>query len=120
MPDLIDIELLRQLTRLARLGVSPDEAEALAEDVAALLAHFESIASVEIDDAPESSDTPANAGSPAVDEATLWPQPQDTLLSLSAHTQDGFYAVPTQRERTEIERAPPASGAARDDDEPQA
>ena len=119
MPDPIDTELIQRIAGLARLGLSDDEAARLAADVGSILAHFEALSTVDIEDAPEWHGALDNEGTPAADEPLPWPQPRETLLPLTEHAREGFFVVPAILDRPEpgaSEPAPPEASPPVDPD----
>lgn len=118
MPDPLDSALIQRIAGLARLGLSEDEAARLATDVGAILAHFEALAEVDLEGAPEWHGVLENEGTPGADEPAPWERPRETLLPLTEHAREGFFVVPAILDRPGTDDAAPPEAAPADADDP--
>lgn len=84
---------MAHLQRLARLDLEPQEAEALARDVADILAYFDQLADVDTDGVEELVRPVVPARSWRDDEQT-GSLPRQRALALTNAHQDGFVRVP--------------------------
>ena len=103
--DAIDLQSVRDVARLARLGLSEAELEAARGQLAGLLAHFRSVQDVDtagIDPLTHALDTPGLA---AADEVAPWPDPRTGLLAGAPSAREGFFVV-----RRVLEDAPEEPG----------
>jgi aspartyl-tRNA(Asn)/glutamyl-tRNA(Gln) amidotransferase subunit C len=90
----LDVELVRRVAHLARLGLADGELDGLTRQLAGLLAHFEALQEVDttgVEPLTHALDTP---GSAAPDEISCPADARSTLLPLTAHAREGFYVVP--------------------------
>jgi len=84
---------MAHLQRLARLDLEPDEAEALAGDVAEVLAYFDQLAEVDTEGVEELA-RPVVPARPWRADAVAPSLPQARALELANASQDGYLRVP--------------------------
>lgn len=84
---------MEHLQKLARLALEPEDAEALAHDVASILAYFDQLAEVDTEGVAElvRPVIPARAWR---EDATTRPLPRERVLELANANQEGFVQVP--------------------------
>ncbi len=86
-------KLLREIERLARLPLRPEERESLRGDLSRILDHFESLADLDLEGVEPSSHVTQAEPFYRDDE----PRPglgTETALSGAAETEDGHFRVP--------------------------
>ncbi len=91
---MITQELLERLAGLSRLGLSPEEKQALCGELESLLVHFQSIQDVDTDGIEPMAHVLTAAGVPAPDVVEAFPDPRNVLVPLSANHREGFFVVP--------------------------
>jgi aspartyl-tRNA(Asn)/glutamyl-tRNA(Gln) amidotransferase subunit C len=84
---------MEHLQRLARLELEPEEVEALAHDVAEVLAYFDQLASVDTDGVPELA-RPVIPTRTWREDAVAPSLDRTRVLELGNASQDGFLRVP--------------------------
>jgi len=96
----IDRDSIRRLERLAGLSLSGDERDAIAESLARVIGHFESIQHIDIRGAT------AHRGSEPVQRDDVAEPGLDIIAAIgeAPDTEEGFIVVPPPFERGEEER----------------
>ncbi len=84
---------MAHLQRLTRLDLEPEEAGALAADVADILAYFDQLAEVDTDGVEEMV-RPVVPGRAWREDALAPSLPRERTLALANDTEDGFVRVP--------------------------
>ncbi len=90
---MIDPDVVRRVAGLARLGLSPEESETTITQLQGILEHFEVLGEVETEGVEPLAHAVDEPGTPGADEILVFPEPQDTLLSLTEHAREGFLVV---------------------------
>lgn len=87
------VELVRRTARLARLRVSPAEAERLGAEFARILDAFRVLEEVDVDGLEETSAQAVGTAELRADEHAP-SLPRERLLAAAPRPHEGFYAVP--------------------------
>ena len=90
----IDREQVLHVARLARLRLSDEEVETMAQELSGILEHIERITELDLDGVPPTThvvDVP-NALRPDEPRPSL---PRETILEQAPATQDGGFLVPS-------------------------
>jgi aspartyl-tRNA(Asn)/glutamyl-tRNA(Gln) amidotransferase subunit C len=96
----IDRETIRRLERLAGLSLSDDERAAIAESLARVLEHFETIQHIDIRNAPQ-----YRGPEPVLRDDAVAPGLEiDAAIGEAPDTEEGFIVVPPPFLRGEDER----------------
>lgn len=91
----IDADLVKRLARLARLGVSDAEAQALAGDLGRFLAHAEQIAAVPLlEGDPELVAVAGRPPTPLRQDRIAGEAGQEDALANAPRGHEGFFVVP--------------------------
>lgn len=91
---MIDPDLLENVARLARLGLPPDEREALREQLQGILEHFRAIQEVDTSGVEPLAQVLLAHGTPLPDEPAPFEAPRERLLEGTGHAREGFIVVP--------------------------
>ena len=116
---MVDPDEVRRVAELARLGLDPDEEAALAGELVAILAHFESLQEVDTEGVEPLSHPLDSRGRPQADQIEAFDSPRDTLLNLTEHSREGFFVVPRilgDDEHDELPEAPTGADPADESD----
>ena len=92
MPE-IDDSAVQKVASLARLHLEPQEREAVREDLVRVLAHVQSLASVDVEGV-EPLNNPHELSNALRQDTTSPPLPTEEVLNLAPATHDAWIAVP--------------------------
>ncbi len=89
----IDDSAVQKVASLARLHLEPQEREAVREDLVRVLAHVQSLASVDVEGV-EPLNNPHELSNALRQDTTSPPLPTEEVLNLAPATHDAWIAVP--------------------------
>ena len=89
----IDDSTVQKVASLARVHLEPQEREAVREDLVRVLAHVQSLASVDVDGV-EQLNNPHELSNALRQDTTSPPLPTEEVLNLAPATHDVWIAVP--------------------------
>lgn len=91
---MVDPEEVRRVAHLARLGLAPDDEQALVGHLVSILQHFEVLQGVDTEGVAPMTHPLAAHGTAAPDEPEPFPRPREGLVELTEHAREGFFVVP--------------------------